>query len=107
MLDIYPYLAWFLVQRTHFLALGVIALIGNIMEWSIRFTVNGFGRTGSADVRQWMQVEAPIAFESVAAHVIVLIETCAYLLGYDNAYEPTSAKIVRAESALILKGHSL
>ena len=77
------------------------------MEWSIRFTVNGFGRTGSADVRQWMQMEAPIAFKLVAANVIALIETCAYSLDYDNAYEPTPAKIVRAESALILKGHSV
>ena len=76
------------------------------MEWSIRFTVNGFGRTGSTDVRQWLQVEAPIGFELVAAIVIVLIETCAYSLDYDNAYEPTPAKIVRADSALILKGHS-
>lgn len=77
------------------------------MERPIRFAVNGFGRIGRAVVRQWMQMEAPIGFELVAINDIAPIETCAYLLEYDSVYGPAPAKIVIAECALILNGHSV
>ena len=77
------------------------------MERPIRFAVNGFGRIGRAVVRQWMQMEAPIAFELVAINDIAPIGTCAYFLEYDSVYGPVPAKIAQAACALILNGHSV
>ena len=77
------------------------------MERPIRFAVIGFGRIGRALVGQWMQMEAPIAFELVAINDIAPIGTCAYFLEYDSVYGPVPAKIAQAACALILNGHSV